>query len=113
MNKEHGIRVSGPALGRPKKNFKADKKDEYKDNTDRIAVERAFALAKHSYGLGLVVTKRGETTRSSIALYILAMNLSRIIAGSLRHFLNFLRCKQRKNTLTFIQNKCYENLAAC
>lgn len=113
--KEHGIRVSGPALGRPKKNFKADKKVEYKDNTDRIAVERAFALAKHSYGLGLVVTKRGETTRSSIALSILAMNLSRIIAGSLRHFLilNFSRCKQRKNTLTFIQNKCYENLAAC
>ena len=70
MNKEHGIRVSGPALGRLKKNFKADKKVEYKDNTDRIAVERAFDLAKHSYGLGLVVTKRGETTRSSIALSI-------------------------------------------
>ena len=113
--KERGIRISGPARGRPKKNFKADKKVEYKDNTDRIAVERAFALAKHSFGLGLVVTKRGETTRSSIALSILAMNLSRIIAGSLRYFLIliFSRCKQHNNTLTFIQNKCYENLAAC
>ena len=68
------------------KNFKADKKVEYKDNTDRIAVERAFALAKHSYGLGLVVTKRGETTRSSIALSILAMNLGKILAGSLPPF---------------------------
>jgi hypothetical protein len=109
------IRVSGPALGRPKKDAKVDKKVEYKDNTDRIAVERAFALAKHSYGLGLVVTKRGETTKSSIALSILAMNLDRILAGSLRQILIliFSRYNQRKNTLRFIQNKRYENLVAC
>jgi hypothetical protein len=78
-------------------------------------VERAFALAKHSYGLGLVVTKRGETTRSSIALSILAMNLNRILAGSLRQILIliFSRYNQRKNMLRFIQNKHYENLVAC
>lgn len=48
---EHGIRISGPALGRPKKDDKADKKQEYIDNTDRIEVERAFSLAKRKYGL--------------------------------------------------------------
>ena len=64
--KEHGIRISGPALGRPKKKGKADKKQEYKDNADRIAVERAFALAKHSYGLGLVVTSSRQRTSPSI-----------------------------------------------
>ena len=86
----------------------------YQTEAPFVAVERAFALAKHSYGLGLVITKRGETTRSSIALSILAMNLGRSIAGSLLHFLCcFFRCEQRENTLKFIQNKCYENLAAC
>jgi hypothetical protein len=109
------IRVSGPALGRPKKDTKADKKVEYRDNTDRIAVERAFALAKHSYGLGLVVTKRGETTKSSIALSILAMNLDRILSGSLRQvlILIFSRYNQRKNMLRFIQNKFNKDLVAC
>jgi hypothetical protein len=51
------IRVSEPALGCPKKDAKDDKKAECKDHTDHIAVERAFALVEHSYGLELVVTK--------------------------------------------------------
>lgn len=42
--KERGIRLSGPALGRLKKNAGTDKKVEYKDNADRIAVERAFEI---------------------------------------------------------------------
>lgn len=113
--KEHGIRISGPALGRPKKKGKADKKQEYKDNADRIAVERAFALAKHSYGLGLVATKLDETTRSSIALSVLAMNVDRIMAAFLCPFLilKFSRYIQHKITLIFIQNRCYKNLATC
>ena len=113
--KEHGIRISGPALGRPKKKGKADKKQEYKDNADRIAVERAFALAKHSYGLGLVVTKLDETTRSSIALSVLAMNVDRIMAAFLFPFLilKFSEYIQSKIMLIFIQNRCYKNLAIC
>lgn len=54
---EHGIRISGPALGRPKKDNKVDKKQEYIDNNDRIEVERAFSLAKRRYGLGLITAK--------------------------------------------------------
>jgi hypothetical protein len=76
--------VSGPARGHPKKDAQVDKKAGYKDNTDRIVVEREFAIAKYSYGLGLVVTKRGETTKSSIALSILVMNLDRILAGCVK-----------------------------
>ena len=44
--KQHGIRLSGPALGRPKKNAMDDKKTEYADNADRVEVEWAFSLAK-------------------------------------------------------------------
>lgn len=82
--KEHGIRLSGPSLGRPKKDQKTDKKLEYRDNADRVAVERAFALAKHSYGLGKIMTKLDETSRSSIMLSVIAMNIGRMAAVLLR-----------------------------
>lgn len=85
--KEHGIRLSGPALGRPKKDPAADKKQEYTDAVDRIEVERSFSLAKRCYGLGLIRTKLDTTTRSSIALSIIAMNVGRLAAFSLREFL--------------------------
>lgn len=76
--REHGIRLSGPSLGRPKKNAGTDKKTEYKDNADRLAVERAFALAKQKYALGLITGKPDETTKCSIALSVIAMNVDRI-----------------------------------
>ena len=74
--KEHGIRISGPALGRPKEKTEEELKQEYADNTDRIEVERGFSLAKRSYGIGLIRTKLDDTTRSSTALSILVMNLN-------------------------------------
>lgn len=55
--KEHNIRISGPALGRPKQETGAIRKQAYTDNTDRIEVERGFSLAKRCYGLGLIRTK--------------------------------------------------------
>ena len=79
---EHGIRISGPALGRPKKDSKVDKKQEYIDNNDRVEVERAFSLAKRRYGLGLITAKLDTTTRSSIALSIIAMNVNRLTVVS-------------------------------
>ena len=49
--KFHGIRLSGPKLGRPslEKQPAKEKKQEYQDNTDRIEVERAFSLSTVSY----------------------------------------------------------------
>ena len=84
---EHGIRISGPALGRPKKDNKVDKKQEYIDNNDRIEVERAFSLAKRRYGLGLITAKLDTTTRSSIALSIIAMNVNRLTVVSFAQIL--------------------------
>ena len=81
-----GIRLSGKKLGRPKKNAdsKADKKIAYQDNTDRIEVERKFSLAKRKFGLGLLLTKREDTTKASIVLSIIAMNIDRLAAMLLR-----------------------------
>ena len=89
--KEKGIRLSGKKLGRPKKNeVAADKKTEYQDNTDRIEVERKFSLAKRKFGLGLVLTKREDTTKSSIYLSIIAMNLDRLATIFLYFFISVL-----------------------
>lgn len=76
--KKWNIRLSGRALGRPKKAPNADKKTEYQDNVDRIEVERKFSLAKRKFGLGLMRTKLEDTTKSSILLAIIAMNVDRL-----------------------------------
>ncbi len=76
--KEHGIRLSGPKLGRPTINAKVDKKQEYQDNTDRIEVERAFSLSKRCYGMDCITTKLEETQLTSIALSVFVTNLFKI-----------------------------------
>lgn len=85
--KLHRIRLSGPALGRPKKDPSSDRKREYLDAVDRIGVERSFSLAKRCFGLGLIMTKLDTTTRSSIALSVIAMNVDRLSAFSFAEFL--------------------------
>ena len=84
---QFGIRLSDKRLGRPKKNTdkKAEKIIAYQDNTDRIEVERTFSLAKRKFGLGLLLTKREDTTKSSIVLSVIAMNISRLAAMFLRY----------------------------
>ncbi|MBP5433032.1 transposase, partial [Ruminococcus sp.] len=83
---ELGIRLSGKRLGRPKKDAdtKSERKTAYQDNTDRIEVERKFSLAKRKFDLGLLLTKREDTTKASIALSVIAMNTDRLAAMLLR-----------------------------
>lgn len=113
--KERGIRLSGPALGRPKKDRKADKKIEATDNRDRIEVERAFSLAKRNYGLGLLKTKLDTTTRSSIALSIIAMNVERLSRDFLHLFSKQIiwRTKQCILVLLDKNSKPLRELVAC
>lgn len=77
--KNHGIRLSGPKLGRPKKDDTYNKQEEYQDNCDRIQVEREFSLAKRCHGLGLIRTKLATTTLTTIALSIVSLNLANIL----------------------------------
>lgn len=76
--KEHGIRLSGPKLGRSGKTAEEDKKQKYQDNTDRIEVERSFSLGKRCCDMGLIVTKLKETQLTSIVLSVFVMNLFKI-----------------------------------
>ncbi len=112
-SKLHGIRLSGPSLGRPKKSALADKKTEYIDNADRIEVERSFSLAKRCYGLGWIMTKLDVTTRSSIAMSIFVMNVSHIAARSLRNFLMAVFSRYlRQNFVPFYDQKGANELLA-
>ena len=88
--KAQGIRLSGPALGRPKKDPAENRKIIYKDAVDRIEIERSFSLAKRCYGLGMIRTKLDTTTRSSICLSIIAMNVDRLTAISFCDFLKLI-----------------------
>ena len=78
--KFHGIRLSGPKLGRPSltKQSVKEKRQEYQDNTDRIEVERSFSLSKRCYGMDLIRTKLYDTTLTSIALSVFVTNLFKI-----------------------------------
>ena len=100
--RERGIRLSGPALGRPPKNQKIDRKLEYIDNADRVAVERAFSLAKRCFGLGRIRTKLDHTTRSSIALSVIAMNIDRLTDISLAELgvMDFSRFKWYRSSIS-------------
>lgn len=79
--KEHGIRMSGPKLGRPAQTKST--KEEYQDNTDRIEVERFFSVDKRCNGAGLIMTKLAETTLASIALSVFVTNLFAIPIGNI------------------------------
>lgn len=76
--RERGIRLSGPALGRPKRDEEVDRKQEYLDACDRVEVERRFSLAKRKCGLGLITAKLQETASHVLAMSILVLNLRRI-----------------------------------
>ena len=85
--KQHEIRTSRPALGRPEKHSPVEKMQAYSDSVDRIEVEKGFSIAKRCYDLGLIQAKPDTTTRSSFALSIIAMNVDYFTS---LHFFLFL-----------------------
>ena len=82
--KEHGIRLSGPALGRPKRDETRDKAQDYRDECERVEVERRFSLAKRKCGMGLVTAKLRETAAHVIAMSVVVLNLRKIQCALLR-----------------------------
>jgi hypothetical protein len=88
--KLHHIRLSGPALGRPKKGEVRDKKQDYEDECERVEVERRFSLAKRNCGLGLIMTKLEASMSHSIAMSIVVLNLRKIQLALYRLILELL-----------------------
>lgn len=101
--KERGIRLSGPALGRPKKDESQDKMQDYRDQCERVEVERKFSLAKRKCGMGLVTAKLETTAAHTVAISILLLNLHKIQCAILRFLDWLLRFLQPREKWAVIQ----------
>jgi hypothetical protein len=80
--KRHGIRLSGPRLGRPKNDSElvaAEKQQYLDDQRQRNAVEGKIGEGKRRYGLGLIREKLAVTQGSTIAINVLVMNLQKLL----------------------------------
>jgi len=78
----HGIRLSGPRLGRPKNDpeLVAEARRQFADDQrQRNAVEGKIGQGKRRFGLGLIREKLAATQGSAIAMTILAMNLEKLL----------------------------------
>ena len=78
----HGIRLSGPRLGRPKSDpelVAAEQAQFWEDQRQRNAVEGKIGEGKRRYGLGLIREKLTITQGSAIALNVLVMNLEKLL----------------------------------
>ena len=76
---------------------------DYRDECERVEVERRFSLAKRKCGMGLVTAKLRETAAHVIAMSILVLNLRKIQCAILQ-LLVFLRAFFSPNpNWTFVQ----------
>ena len=74
--KAHGIRMSGPPLGRPPQHVLAEeKKQAVADEAIRNCVEGKFGQGKRRFGLGRIMAKLASTSATQISLSFLVMNL--------------------------------------
>lgn len=85
--KERGIRLTGPALGKPPKDrtlTKQARAQEYQDICDRNEVEGVFGTGKTAYGLGRIAAHLKETTFCVIGVALILMNLTKRLRSLLR-----------------------------
>ena len=88
--KINGIRLSGPNLGRPRKDNYYDKKTEYIDLCDRNEVEGKFGEGKRKYGLNRILTKLKETSECVINIAFIVSNLNKRLRSLIKIILNFI-----------------------
>ncbi len=82
--KKHGIRLSGPALGRAPKDMgllKDQKKLQRRDECDLIAVEGKFGQGKRRFSLSRIMAKLANTSEVTIMMSFIVMNLEKILSG--------------------------------
>jgi len=89
--KEHGIRLSGPRLGRPKESEReSDKAQAYQDSCDRNVVEGRIGVNKRRYGLNLIYARLDFTGDVEVAMNVFCMNVAHVLRVLLRLILQRL-----------------------
>ena len=101
--KDRDIRISGKALGRPKKvtvenreELLQKKKLRRQDEIERIAVEGRFGVAKRRFGLGLIKSKLQETNETDIHVSIFVMNLDKMCSEEIAEIKDKCRIKGKR-----------------
>ena len=88
---EHGIRVSGPRLGRPPKVIDRKQLEQRRaDEIVRIDIEGKFGEGKRRYSLGRIMAKLPETSGSIIGMVFLIMNMEKLLRGALLRLFDWL-----------------------
>ncbi len=80
--KDLGIRLSGPALGRPKSDSKAlsaQMKQQRQDEADRVEIEGKFGVGKRKYSLSRILEKLPVTSATAICVVFLVMGLEKAL----------------------------------
>jgi len=91
--KKYGIRLSGPALGRPPSEIEKRKeaqKQARQDEIDRIPIEGKFGQGKRRFSLSKIMSKLDCTSETAIAVVFLVMNLEKWLASLLFSFILLL-----------------------
>ena len=90
--KRHGIRLSGPPLGRPlKKDTDHLRKLAYQDNCERNTIEGRYGIAKRRYGMARVLPYLPETGKTQVALQILCMNMDVRLRATVSFIFSFFK----------------------
>jgi len=79
--KQNGIRLSGPAMGRPVKDkiiLREQKQLARQDEIDRVPIEGKFGEGKRRFGLAKIMAKLAETSLTVIGMNLFVMNLHKI-----------------------------------
>jgi hypothetical protein len=90
--KEHGIRLSGPRLGRPKASeIEANKEQAYQDSCERNIVEGRIGISKQRYGLDRIYARLKNTGEVEAAMNVLCMNVAHRLRAIIRTLVPRLR----------------------
>ena len=78
-SKERNIRLSGKPLGRPRQMTREEKREQRKDETDRIPIEGKFGNSKRKGTLQRIMAKLSDTAVTVIGIGFLVMNLDHLL----------------------------------
>lgn len=99
--KKHGIRLSGPKLGRPPKDkalYREQQRIEREESGERSAIECEFGVGKRRYSLARIMTRLKHTSEVAIYVTVLTMNLFKRLRLS---FVFVGRCVRRSSWSRF------------
>ena len=113
--KGKGIRITGPALGRPKKVAVESEKEQERikamlrrDERYRIPIEGKFGQGKRRFSLDRIMTKLACTSETAICIIFMVMNLEKLLRDIIFFFFEFMlqNLKKAKKLLNFVMQNC-------